>query len=54
MPTFLIQESIYKSGDFFSEILKEPIQWKDGFFEFPTAPGLGIDMNDEAIKFYEA
>lgn len=54
MPNFLIQESIYKSGDFFSEILKEPIQWKDGFFEIPTAPGLGIDMNDEAIKFYEA
>ncbi|MDF2524571.1 MAG: isomerase [Clostridiales bacterium] len=54
MPNFLIQESIYKSGDFFSEILKEPIQWKDGCFEIPTAPGLGIDMNDEAIKFYEA
>jgi 2-dehydro-3-deoxyphosphogalactonate aldolase len=46
-PNFLIQESIETFGGFFSEIVKEPIQWEDGFIIPPTKPGLGVELNEE-------
>ena len=47
-PNFLIQESIETFGDFHAEILKTPIQWQDGHIIPPTAPGLGVEL-DEAV-----
>ena len=50
-PNFLIQESIETFGGFHAELLKEPIQWEDGYIIPPTAPGLGVELNEEvAIK----
>jgi 2-dehydro-3-deoxyphosphogalactonate aldolase len=46
-PNFLIQESIQTWGGFHSEILKKPMQWQDGYIIPPTAPGLGVELNEE-------
>ena len=48
-PNFLIQESINTMGDFHAEILKEPIQWEEGYIIPPTKPGLGIELDEEVI-----
>lgn len=47
-PNFLIQESIQTWGGFHAEVVKRPIEWHDGFIIPPTAPGLGIEL-DEAV-----
>jgi 2-dehydro-3-deoxyphosphogalactonate aldolase len=46
-PNFLIQESIETWGGFHAEIVKEPIKWEDGYIIPPTAPGLGVVLNEE-------
>ena len=46
-PNFLIQESIEMWGGFHAEILKEPIQWENGYIIPPTKPGLGVELNEE-------
>ena len=45
-PNFLIQESIETLAGFHAEILKNPIQWQDGHIVPPTAPGLGVELNE--------
>ena len=47
-PNFLIQESILDWGGFHAEILKDPIRWEEGYIIPPTAPGLGVEL-DEAV-----
>lgn len=47
-PNFLIQESIETFGGFFGELLKEPIQWQDGYIIPSSKPGIGIEL-DEAV-----
>jgi len=49
-PNFLIQESIERFDGFHAEILKEPIQWEEGYIIPPTKPGLGIELNEEVMK----
>ena len=51
-PNFLIQESIETWGGFYAEILKEPIQWEEGYIIPPAKPGLGIELNEEVMKEY--
>ncbi len=46
-PNFLILESIETWGGFHTEILKTPIQFEDGHVIPPTAPGLGVELNEE-------
>ncbi len=46
-PNFLIQESIETFGGFHAEILKEPIQWEDGYIIPPTKPGLGVELDED-------
>jgi 2-dehydro-3-deoxyphosphogalactonate aldolase len=46
-PNFLIQESIETWGGFHAEILKRPVQWQDGYIIPPTAPGLGVELDEE-------
>ncbi len=46
-PNFLILESIGRWDGFLSDILKTPITWQDGFVIPPTAPGLGVELNEE-------
>lgn len=49
-PNFLIQESIGKLDGFHAEILKQPLQWEDGFIIPPTDPGLGVELNEEVAR----
>ena len=46
-PNFLIQEGIGTWSGFQAEILKEPIQWENGYIIPPTKPGLGVELNEE-------
>ncbi len=51
-PNFLIQESIQKWDGFSAQVLKEPIQWEDGYIIPPTKPGLGVELNEDEIVKY--
>jgi len=46
-PNFLILESIQTWDGFHAEILKQPIQWQDGYVIPPTGPGLGVELDEE-------
>ena len=52
IPNFLILECIEKMDGFYAEILKKPIQWKDGFVIPPKEPGLGIEIDEGVIGKY--
>jgi galactonate dehydratase len=45
IPNFLIQEHVTTGEGY----LKKPFQLKDGYIDLPSAPGLGIELDDEAI-----
>ncbi len=49
-PNFLILESIETWGGFHSEILKTPIQFEEGHVIPPTAPGLGVELNEDVAR----
>ncbi|MGB1208676.1 MAG: mandelate racemase/muconate lactonizing enzyme family protein, partial [Paracoccaceae bacterium] len=49
-PNFLILESIGRFDGPFMSFLTTPIVWEDGYVIPPTAPGLGIELNDAALK----
>ncbi|RJT22762.1 mandelate racemase/muconate lactonizing enzyme family protein [Chakrabartia godavariana] len=49
-PNFLILESIETWGGFHSEILKAPIRFEDGHVIPPTAPGLGVELNEDVAS----
>jgi len=53
IPNFLIQESIYKGGGFFDELLVEPLVWENGYYTAPKSPGLGVDLDMDVVKKYE-
>ena len=46
-PNFLILESIRDWSGFHSEILKKPMAWEAGYVIPPTAPGLGVELDEE-------
>jgi galactonate dehydratase len=46
-PNFLILESIQAWSGFHAQILKSPIRWEDGYVVPPTAPGLGVELDEE-------
>ena len=52
VPNFLIQESIYKSGGFFNEIIVDPFVWENGDFILTDRPGIGCDLNEEGLAKY--
>ena len=49
IPNFIIQEFFYPYLDHYNEILTEPIEYADGYLKIPDRPGLGTDINEEAI-----
>jgi galactonate dehydratase len=53
IPNFLIQESIFKSGLFFDEILVEPFEWEDGDLLLPDRPGLGVELDEAKLVKYK-
>ena len=46
-PNFLIQE--FNINHLHSDILVDPIKFEDGFITPPTAPGLGIELNEAVV-----
>lgn len=52
IPNFLIQETIHKGGGFFSELLDEPIEWKDGYLIPSDRPGLGRNLVEKQLEKY--
>ena len=49
-PNFLILESIEQWGGFHSDILKTPIQFEAGHVVPSTAPGLGVELNEDVAR----
>ncbi len=54
VPNFLIQESIYKSGGFFDEIVKEPLKWDAGDLILDDRPGIGVELDEAKLEQYRA
>ncbi len=48
IPNFLILEHTHRLP-LFDEVQKEPMKLGGGYYELPTAPGLGVDLNEEVI-----
>ena len=46
-PNLLICEGGHRRGE---GLFKTPLKFKDGFIELPTEPGLGVDMEDDALE----
>jgi galactonate dehydratase len=49
MPNFLITEYFVNFEALGQEIAREPLLAEDGYIELPTSPGLGIDLDEEAL-----
>jgi len=45
IPNFTIQEQVTLGEGY----LKEPFKLRDGFVELPTGPGLGVELDEEAL-----
>ena len=50
MPNFLITEYFVNFEAVGAEIVDHPFAVLDGYIELPEAPGLGIDLNQEALR----
>jgi galactonate dehydratase len=51
-PNFLILEGVKNWGDFYSEIIKYPIQWENGYVIPSNKPGLGVELNEAIANKY--
>lgn len=49
-PNFLILEGIQRWDGFHAQILNTPVRWEDGFVIPPTAPGLGVELNEDVAR----
>jgi galactonate dehydratase len=49
-PNFVILEYTPDDESPRRDMVLEPMVLKDGYLELPTAPGLGIELNEEALK----
>ena len=49
MPNFLITEYFVNFEDTGKEIADVPFEVDGGYIELPTRPGLGIDLDEEAL-----
>jgi galactonate dehydratase len=54
MPNFIITEYFLPFVEFCDKISSNQLKPKNGYIELPTAPGLGIDVDEEALKKYPA
>ncbi len=51
-PNFMIQE--FNVGPLHGELFVEPITVVDGYITPPTRPGLGLELNEDAVKRHES
>ncbi|MFL5859873.1 MAG: mandelate racemase/muconate lactonizing enzyme family protein [Solirubrobacteraceae bacterium] len=49
-PNFLILEGIGRWDGFHAELLKSPIRWEAGYVTPPTAPGLGVELDEDVAR----
>ncbi len=49
-PNFLILESIQTWSGFHSDILTTPVDWQEGYVIPSTAPGLGVELDEEVAR----
>ena len=54
MPNFLITEYFVNFEQWGQEVANPPIELKNGHAQVPTAPGLGIDLDEDALKSHPA
>ena len=54
MPNFIITEYFLPFVDFCDKISPNQLKPKNGYIDLPTAPGLGIDVDEEALKQHPA
>jgi galactonate dehydratase len=52
IPNFALQEYTGESEPPKSELLVKPLRLEKGYLLVPDGPGLGIELNDEAISKY--
>ena len=52
MPNFLITEYFVNFAACGNEISVNPIEVKDGYIQLPTGPGLGLELDEAALKRY--
>ena len=50
IPNLLILETIGTGGEFHLPLIKHSIQWEDGYVIAPTAPGLGIEFDEDLAR----
>jgi galactonate dehydratase len=48
-PNFLITEYVHTREAIYQRYVKEPLRIVDGHVQLPTAPGLGVELDEEAI-----
>ena len=53
IPNFALQEYTGESEPPKSELLKNPLELKDGYITVPDGPGLEVEINEEALKMPE-
>ena len=53
IPNFALQEYTGESEPPKSELLKNPLELKDGYITVPDGPELGVEINEEALKMPE-
>jgi galactonate dehydratase len=54
MPNFIITEYFLPFVDFCDTISPNQLKPKNGYIELPAAPGLGVDVDEEALKKHPA
>ena len=50
MPNFIITEYFLPFVEFCDKISSSQLKPKNGYIDLPTAPGLGVDVHEEALK----
>jgi len=54
MPNFIITEYFLPFVEFCDKISPNQLKPKNGYIELPTSPGLGVDVDEEALKKFPA
>ncbi len=50
IPNLLMVETIQTGGAFHQKLLNTPLRWEAGYIVPPTAPGLGVELNEDIAR----
>ncbi|WP_426036034.1 mandelate racemase/muconate lactonizing enzyme family protein [Cypionkella sp. TWP1-2-1b2] len=50
IPNILMAETIQTGGEFHLKLIKNSLKWEDGYILPPTAPGLGIEFDEDVAR----